>query len=94
VEHNIPKHLSKSFNNLKDKETKLEFLQSYYRWLDDPFTVLLFSSLEHNLNEEIRTEESESRFVSLFESKYKSAHSKGRRSVLRELLKLRQSNVR
>lgn len=94
MEHIIPKHLSKTFNNLKDKEEKLEVLNRYYSWLEDNNTVLLLSYLEQLLQEEIKSEEQENMFVSLFQSKYKTAHSKGRRSVLRELLKLRQGNVR
>ena len=94
MEHIIPKHLSKTFNTLKDKEEKLEVLNKYYKWLEDNNTVLLLSYLEQLLQEEIRSEEQENMFVSLFQSRYKAAHSKGRRSVLRELLKLRQGNVR
>ena len=93
MEHVIPKHLSKEFSSLKTKELKLEFLNKYYNWLEDTNTLLFLSYLKDLLEEEIRLEEKENMFVSLFQSKYKHAHSKGRRSILRELIKLGSRNV-
>lgn len=87
-ERKIPKHLSTSFHELRSTSDRSKFLDEYDNWLDSQYSAELVRYLESLLEREIESEERNNLFVSLFQSRYHSAHSRGRRSALRELIKI------
>lgn len=83
----IPPFLSKEFHSLKTKDAREKYLQSYANWRNSEYTEELLRYLEEKLKSKIAEEEREDSFISLFQSKYKSAHNKGSRTTIRELIK-------
>lgn len=87
----IPNFLSKkssSFNSGADGvKEKQEFIHTYKNWLHHEMTKELAEWAEHQLNELVEKEESKSDFLTLFQSGYSDAHSKGQRVMLRKIIK-------
>ena len=82
----VPPHLSKEFNALKTKEEKQEFIQSYKIWLEHPHTKSLIKDFNHRIDELIKQDE-QSDPLSWFQCKYQGAKNKGKRSLLRTIIK-------
>lgn len=87
-ETRIPVYSSKRFNSLVNKNDKDEFVKSYKSWLNSSFTKELLEHLEKELQREIEASEKETNFLTRFNFRFTEAHSKGKRTVLRKLLKL------
>lgn len=87
----IPSFLSKKSAEFgRDPEgiqAKKEFIQKYKNWTHHEMTKEFIEWIEYQLNDLVEKEESKSDFMTLFQSKYSAAHSKGKRSVFRTLLK-------
>lgn len=86
-EFRVPRASSARFNSLPTKEDKEKFISSYKAWKNNPFTKELIVLLENDLDKEVEAEESKSDFLSRFQFGFSSALSRGKRSVLRKLLK-------
>jgi hypothetical protein len=86
-EFRVPRASSARFNSLPTKEDKEKFISSYKAWKNNPFTKELIVLLENDLDKEVEAEESKSDFLSRFQFTFSSALSRGKRSVLRKLLK-------
>ena len=88
----IPKFLSKLFNSTK-KERKDELLHKLDTYRKNELTTELISYLEYQIEKEVHSFENTS-FISYFQSKYSSAHSRGKRAAYRDLLdQLRNTDV-
>ena len=83
----IPKASAKRFHSLKSKEEKDKFIAEYKSWRNHPFTKDLISQLEDELKHELEKEDNKTSFVSRFEFGFSSAVSRGKRSLLRKLIK-------
>lgn len=83
----IPAFLSKVFNSLESKDEKDVFIDGYKHWRKSEYTEALIEFIESSLNSKIRDEEERKDFISLFQSKYYSAHNKGYRLALRDFQK-------
>ena len=87
----IPSFLSKrsaSFARDPDSvQAKKEFIQKYKNWLNNEITKELVEWLDFQLQESVEKDEAKTDFMSLFQSKYSAAHSKGSRSTLRKIIK-------
>lgn len=86
-EFRIPRASSERFNALPTKEDKQKFISAYKAWKNNPFTKELTTLLESELQKEIEAEESKSDFLSKFQFGFSQAVSKGKRLILRKLLK-------
>jgi hypothetical protein len=82
----IPRFLQERFSECKSKKEKDELSTKYKRFLNDPILEELVKYCSKELEREIKEEESKS-FVSAFLFKYSFAFSRGKRSLLRTLLK-------
>ena len=83
----LPKASSKRFHSLKTKEEKDKFILEYKSWRNHPFTKDLMELLESELEHEIEKEDSKNSFMSKFEFGFSTAFSRGKRSLLRKLIK-------
>lgn len=89
----IPTFLSKLFNSSNTKEDKDNLVRKLVDYRNNNLTKELVAYLEQEIEKEILEIESFS-FISLFQSKYKAAHSRGKREAYRKLLKqLRSDDV-
>lgn len=87
-ETRIPIYSSKRFNSLSSKEDKDNFVKSYKSWLKNPFTRELIDHLNKELQREIEESEKDINFFTRFQFRFAEAYCKGKRSVLRKLLKI------
>lgn len=87
VETRIPKASSERWSSLTSKEEKDKFVQQYKTWKNNPFTKELILNLEKQLTEELVQQDKKDSFISLFSFRFSEAVSKGKRSILRELIK-------
>ena len=84
--HVIPAFCSKEFNSL-DQVGKQEFLQTLKYWKNHDLTGILIEYLDEVVQQSIVEEDRQSKFSTLFESKYAAAHKKGERNALRKMVK-------
>lgn len=87
VETRIPKASSERWSSLTSKEEKDKFVQQYKTWKNNPFTKEFIANLEKQLTEELVQQDKKDSFISLFSFRFSEAVSKGKRSILRELIK-------
>lgn len=89
----IPTFLSKLFNKSSTKEDKDKLIRKLRDYKSNVLTKELIQYLELEIERE--TKELDSFFpVSLFQSKYKSAHSRGKRQAYLNIIKqLRSDDV-
>lgn len=86
-ETRIPIYSSKRFNSLPSKKDKDDFINNYKSWLNSSFTRELIEFLDKDLQREIEESEKDINFFTRFQYRFSEAYSKGKRSVLRKLLK-------
>lgn len=87
VETRIPRASSERWNSLATKEEKDKFVQQYKSWKQNPFTKELILHLEKLAVEESIQQDKKENFLSLFSFRFSEAVSRGKRLVLRELIK-------
>lgn len=87
VETRIPKASSERWTSLSTKEEKDKFVQQYKNWRNNPFTKELIQHLERLAVEESIQQDKKESFISLFSFRFSEAVSRGKRLVLRELIK-------
>lgn len=83
----IPSFLSEPFRELETKEERLEFIRQYKLWRNNDMTEHLVRHLEREISSQIKKEESKDSFLSLFDFKFQTAHGRGYRHALRNLIK-------
>lgn len=86
-QHRIPPASYKRFQSLPSREAKDDFFRSYQEWLNHPFTKDFIFYMNEMLEREIIENESKTDFWSRFQYKYSEAFSKGKRTLLRKLIK-------
>lgn len=87
VETRIPRASVERWNSLTTKEEKDKFVQQYRNWRNNPYTKELISHLERMAVEESINQDKKENFLSLFVFRFSEAVSRGKRLVLRELIK-------
>lgn len=87
VETRIPRASVERWNSLTTKEEKDKFVQQYRNWKNNPYTKELISHLERMAVEESINQDKKENFLSLFVFRFSEAVSRGKRLVLRELIK-------
>jgi len=87
VETRIPIASKERWANLSTKEDKDKFVREYNTWKKNPFTQELLRHYESQLVKEVETQDKEQGFFSLFHFRFSEAVARGRRTLLRELLK-------
>lgn len=88
----IPKFLSRLFNST-DRNNKDVLIHKLDTYRKNELTHELISYLEYQIEKEIQSEETTS-FISLFQSKYAVANSRGKRAAYRDILEqLRNKDV-
>jgi hypothetical protein len=88
VETRIPRASSERWSSLTTKEEKDKFVQQYKTWKNNPFTKEFISFLEKQMIEETIQQDKKENFLSLFSFRFSEAVSRGKRTVLRELIKI------
>lgn len=83
----IPNFLSKISSGIRDQEAKKALVLRYQNWLNNEMTKEFLEWVEFQLQDSIDKEESKDDFLTLFQSKYYGATQKGKRSVLRKIIK-------
>lgn len=86
-EFRVPKASAERFNSLPTKEDKAKFISAYKSWKNNTFTKEFITLLELELEKEIEQEENKIDFLSRFQFGFSSAVAKGRRLILRKILK-------
>lgn len=87
VETRIPRASVERWNSLTTKEEKDKFVQQYRNWRNNPYTKELITHLERMAVEESINQDKKENFLSLFVFRFSEAVSRGKRLVLRELIK-------
>lgn len=87
VETRIPLASKDRWSILSTKEDKDKFVQQYNTWKKNPFTQELIKHYEELLQKEIAEQDKERGFLSLFHFRFSEAVSRGKRLLLRDLLK-------
>lgn len=87
AERRIPKFLSKRIHSLGSTEEKRKALEQFEIWKSSDITKDYILFLESKIEHLLREDEDKTDWLSLFHMKYKKAHDKGQRSILRFLLK-------
>ena len=87
VETRIPRASVERWNTLTTKEEKDKFVQQYRTWKNNPFTKEFILFLEKQQQEESLQQDKKENFLSLFSFRFSEAVSRGKRIVLRELIK-------
>jgi hypothetical protein len=87
VETRIPIASKERWASLSTKEEKDKFVQQYNTWKRSPFTQELIKYYEVQLIKETEMHDKEQGFFSLFAFRFSEAVSRGKRIILRELLK-------
>lgn len=87
VETRIPTASKERWASLSTKEDKDKFVQQYNTWKKNPFTQELMKHYEAQLLKETEVQDKEQGFFSLFHFRFTEAVARGRRTLLRELLK-------
>lgn len=87
IETRIPLASKDRWSSLSTKEEKDKFVQQYNTWKKNPFTQELIKHYESMLVKETDTQDKEQGFLSLFHFRFSEAVSRGKRIILRELLK-------
>lgn len=87
VETRIPRASVERWNALTTKEDKDKFVQQYRNWKNNPFTKELINYLDKLAVEESINQDKKENFLSLFVFRFSEAVSRGKRLVLRELIK-------
>lgn len=87
VETRIPRASIERWNSLTTKEEKDKFVQQYRTWKNNPFTKELIAHLDKLAVEESIQQDKKESFISLFSFRFSEAVSRGKRLVLRELIK-------
>lgn len=72
---------------LNTKEEKDKFVQQYKTWKNNPFTKELIEYIDKLAVEESVQQDKKENFFSLFAFRFSEAVSRGKRLVLRELIK-------
>lgn len=86
-ETRIPKASSSRWSSLSTKEERDKFVQQYRTWKKNPFTEELIKYLEDELLNEAQAQDKKEGFLSLFQFRFSEAMSRGRRVLLRDLIK-------
>lgn len=87
VETRIPRASTERWNALNTKEEKDKFVQQYKNWKNNPFTKEFIQYLDKLAVEESVQQDKKESFISLFTFRFSEAVSRGKRLVLRELIK-------
>jgi hypothetical protein len=87
MEYKIPAFLSELHHGAASPEQKRLLLQRYNEWLLNDITKSYILHLEKQLLVITKEDEEKTDWLSVFHWKYKQAHAKGQRSLLRKLLK-------
>lgn len=86
-ETRIPKASLNRWSSLATKEDKDKFVQQYKTWKKNPFTIEYINYLESELLNESVSQDRKEGFLSLFQFRFSEAISRGKRILLRELIK-------
>lgn len=86
-ETRIPKASLNRWSSLTTKEDKDKFVQQYRTWKKNPFTQEFIEHLESELLLETANQDKKEGFLSLFQFRFSEAISRGKRILLRELIK-------
>lgn len=87
IETRIPLASKDRWSSLSTKEEKDKFVQQYNSWKKNPFTQELIKYYEAQLIKETESQDKEQGFLSLFSFRFSEAVSRGKRIILRELIK-------
>lgn len=83
----IPAFLSDQHHAAKSMEAKKELLERFDIWSCSDITKSYIVYLEKHLDLLQKEDEEKTDWLSLFHFRYKQAHNKGQRTLLRKLLK-------
>jgi hypothetical protein len=83
----IPPFLVKTLNELPTKEEKNIFVENLQRWYASEYTETLHKFLREELERSLADEDKRNSFTSFFDFKFQSAHERGRRRALRDMIK-------
>lgn len=87
-ETRIPRASQARWSSLQTKEEKDKYVQQYKAWKNNPFTKELIEHLSTSLEAESVNQDKETGFLSLFQFRFSEAVARGKRTVLRELIKI------
>ncbi len=87
-ETRIPRASQARWSTLQTKEEKDKYVQQYKSWKQNPFTKELIEHLTASLEAESVNQDKETGFLSLFQFRFSEAVARGKRTVLRELIKI------
>jgi hypothetical protein len=87
AERKIPPFLSDKHHTAPTVEAKKQVLEHYDIWSSHSITQSYKLWLEKQLEALIKEDEEKTDWLSFFHYKYKQAHNKGQRALLRKLLK-------
>jgi len=87
AEHRIPSFLSRLHHKATTTEEKRKVLEQKDIWLANQITKEYKLFLEKQLESLLKEDEEKTDWLSIFHWKYKKAHNKGKRTILRSLLK-------
>jgi hypothetical protein len=87
-ETRIPRASQARWSSLQTKEEKDKYVQQYKAWKSNQFTKEFLEHMSQTLEAESVNQDKETGFLSLFQFRFSEAVARGRRSVLRELIKI------
>lgn len=87
AEQRIPAFLSRLHHAETSKEGKARLLEQKDIWKGDKITKEYKLHLEKQLELLLKEDEEKTDWLSVFHWKYKKAHNKGKRTILRSLIK-------
>lgn len=87
-ETRIPRASQARWGSLQTKEEKDKYVQQYKAWKNNQFTKEFLEHMNQTLEFESVNQDKETGFLSLFQFRFSEAVARGRRSVLRELIKI------
>lgn len=91
AEYRIPPFLSGEHHKANNPKEKQALLEQYVIWSKHDITKQYIMWLEKQLIDLQQKDEDKTDWLSVFQFKYTQAHTKGKRSVLRNLLKVLKS---